>query len=184
VINPFDFPGAATLLANARRIATPIARLREKARRAGAHVIYVNDNFGDWHHGLQELLESSLSAANPGRRFVQAVAPAPTDYYVLKPRHSGFHSTSLDALLGHLRVDTVVICGIATEICVLFTAIDAYMRELRVIVPEDCVASETRKEASKAMALMADVVKASICRVDGLRFVGPRRIYKARSKRS
>jgi nicotinamidase-related amidase len=169
LINPFDFPGADALLPNAMRIAEPIQRLRRKARRAGAHVIYVNDNFGDWHHGLAELVESSLSPENPGRDFIAATAPEPDDYYVLKPRHSGFLSTSLDALIRYLGVDTVVICGIATEMCVLFTAIDAYMRELRVVVPRDCVASEHQGDAQPILALMADVLKATVCPADAIR---------------
>jgi nicotinamidase-related amidase len=174
VVNPFDFPGADALLANALRMTAPIARLRREARRAGAHVVYVNDNFGDWHHGLRELVASCRSPRNPGRDFVAAVAPGPGDYYVLKPRHSGFLSTSLDALLAHLGVDTVVICGMATHICVLFTAIDAYMRDLRVVIPADCVASESQVETERALSLMADVVKATVRPADSLRFARSR----------
>jgi nicotinamidase-related amidase len=170
VINPFDFPGAEALLENALRIAKPIDQLRAQARRDGAAVVYVNDNFGDWHHGFRELVASLLSKKNPGRRFVRAMKPRANDYYILKPRHSGFHSTSLDALLAHLGADTVVVCGLATEICVLFTAIDAYMRNLRVVIPEDCVASERADESAAAIALMADVVKAKVCRSSEIRF--------------
>ncbi len=184
VVNPFDFPGAEALLENARAIAAPIDRLRRKARGARAPVVYVNDNFGDWHHGLPELVASCRSPRNPGRDFVAAVAPAADDYYVLKPRHSGFLSTSLDALLAHLGVDTVVICGMATQICVLFTAIDAYMRDLRVVIPEDCVASESREEAVQALSLMADVIKATIRPGDALRFARSRAVLRRPSSRN
>src|SRR5262249_4418804 len=159
-------------------------RLRRGARLAGAQVVYVNDNSGDWHLGLRELVASCRSARNPGRDFVAAVAPAPDDYYVLKPRHSGFLSTSLDALLAHLGVETVVIGGMATQICVLFTAIDAYMRDLRVVIPADCVASEPREDAVQALSLMADVIKATIRPGDALRFARSRSDTRRASSRN
>ena len=64
---------------------------------------------------------------------------------MLKPKHSGFFSTTLDVLLAQLGVKTVIITGMAANICVLFTANDAYMRDLDVLVPSDCVASNTKE---------------------------------------
>lgn len=154
VVNTFRFPGGVALLRNARRISTPIVSLQKRARRAGALVVYVNDNYGDWHGSFSGLLRRCLAARAPGRRFVERVAPHAGDVYVLKPRHSGFHSTSLDALLRRHGVENVVLCGLATNMCVLFTAVDAHMRELRVLVPRDCVAAERRSESTAALALM------------------------------
>jgi nicotinamidase-related amidase len=152
VINPFDFPGSERLLRQARPIVPRIAALKRRAAREGVPVIYVNDNFGDWHIGLHELADRCRRSA--GRPFVEPLLPAPGDYYVLKPRHSGFLSTSLDALLVSLEVSRVVVVGVATHICVLFTAMDAYMRGLEVVVPSDCVAAEERRATRDALALI------------------------------
>ena len=86
--------------------------------------------------------------------------PDEDDYFVLKPKHSGFFSTTLDILLDHLQVDTVILTGIAANICVLFTANDAYMRDFFLMVPEDCVASNTEEENRHALEQMRAVIKA------------------------
>jgi nicotinamidase-related amidase len=86
--------------------------------------------------------------------------PQKNDYFVLKPKHSGFYSTSLDVLLGFLRVDTLILAGVATNICVLFTANDAYMRDYFLYVPRDCVAANTADETNYALKQMGNLLKA------------------------
>lgn len=81
-----------------------------------------------------------------GKRIAERLKPAPDDYFVLKPKHSGFYSTTLDVLLDELRIDTLILTGIAGNICVLFTANDAHMREYKVIIPRDCIASNTKED--------------------------------------
>ena len=161
VVNPFDFAGAEQLLRHATPAARRIAALRARARRSGTPVIYVNDNFGDWHSGLRELVERCL-ALPLARDFVQRLQPEPEEYYVLKPRHSGFLSTSLDPLLARLGARRLVLAGVAAHICVLFTAIDAYMRGFEVVVASDCVASERPSDCAHALSLMAQVLKARV----------------------
>ena len=87
------------------------------------------------------------------------LAPLGRDYFVLKPKHSGFFSTTLDLLLGHMGVRTVLLGGIATDICILFTANDAYMRGYHVIVPRDCVAANTRRKTDFTLAQIREVLK-------------------------
>lgn len=80
--------------------------------------------------------------------------PREDDYFVLKPKHSGFYSTSLETLLSYLGARKLIITGFAADICVLFTANDAYMRDFELLVPSDCIASETaaaRRAASQQM---------------------------------
>jgi len=77
-------------------------------------------------------------------------------------KHSGFYSTTLDVLLEYLHVDTLIVTGIAANICVLFTANDAYMRDYALYAPEDCVASNTPEETSNALIQMHKVLKADI----------------------
>jgi nicotinamidase-related amidase len=76
--------------------------------------------------------------------------------------HSGFYSTTLEVLLEYLRVDTLILTGIAANICVLFTANDAYMRDYKLYVPRDCVASNTSKETVGALDQMKRLLKADI----------------------
>ena len=161
VVNPFDFEGASDLLRHALPAARRIAALRKRARASGTPVVYVNDNFGDWHSGLAELVERCV-ASPLARDFIEPLRPEPEDYYVLKPRHSGFLSTSLDPLLDRLGVRRVVLAGVAAHICVLFTAIDAYMRGFEVAVASDCVASERPRDCAHALALMGQVLKAEV----------------------
>jgi nicotinamidase-related amidase len=170
VVNPFDFPGADRLLRHARPAAYRIAALKRRAAAARVPSIYVNDNFGDWHHGLDHLVERCRSRAAPGHDFVGRLAPTPDDYYVLKPRHSGFLSTSLDALLDRLAVRTVVLTGLAAHICVLFTAIDAYMRGLEIAVASDCVAAEEPRQVRYALGQMREILKACVLPSRSLRF--------------
>ncbi len=95
----------------------------------------MNDNF----------IEHASRPESKGREIVEILRPGEDDYFVLKPKHSAFFSTTLDVLLDYLRVETVILTGIAANICVLFTANDAYMRDFHVVVPRDCVASNTEE---------------------------------------
>jgi len=180
VVNPFDFEGSDRLLSHALPIARSIAALKRRARRARLPIVYVNDNFGEWRHGLPELVARCTRPDAPGRAFVDQLLPQPDDYYVLKPRHSGFHSTSLEALLDRLGVRWVVLAGIATHICVQFTAIDAYMLGLGVIVPSDCVAAEEPRQTAYALEHMATVLKATVSPLRSLRFTARRRAAESR----
>jgi nicotinamidase-related amidase len=93
---------------------------------------------------------------------VELLKPQEDDYFVLKPKHSGFYSTALDVLLEYLQVESVILTGIAANICVLFTANDAYMRDFHLCVPRDCVVSNTEEENRLALDQMAKVLKADV----------------------
>ena len=144
VINAFDFDGGKSLLEQANRTVAPITRLTRRARAAGVPIIYANDNYGDWKETFDTLVERCQREDHRGCELVRALAPQAGDHFILKPKHSAFYLTPLDALLTELAVKRLVICGYAGDICVLFTANDAYMRDYEVRVPEDCVASESR----------------------------------------
>jgi nicotinamidase-related amidase len=159
VVNDLDFPGSASLVRAAEAMAPPLARLAERARAAGLPVIYVNDNFGRWRSDWRHVVGRCLAPGSPGRKVVEWLKPQERDFFVLKPKHSGFFSTTLDLLLRHMRVKTVILAGIATDICILFTANDAYMRDYRIVVPRDCVAANTRRKTEFTLAQMRDVLK-------------------------
>jgi len=162
VINDLEFPDGDQLFEFALPMAHKIAALKQQARHEDVPVVYVNDNFGRWRSDFNAQVEHCLHDGVRGQPIVELLRPDDDDYFVLKPKHSGFHSTTLDILLRYLEVKTVVLTGIATNICVLFTANDAYMRDLHLIVPTDCVAANTEQENERALEQMRKVLKADV----------------------
>jgi nicotinamidase-related amidase len=162
VINDLEFDGGEKILPQALSMAEALSAFKRRAKQAGVPAIYANDNFGRWRSDFPKLVQHCLRDGARGREVVQLLAPEPDDYFVLKPKHSAFYQTNLDTLLNYLGVETVIITGMASDICVLFTANDAYMRDLSVIVPPDCVASENPADNQTVLALMARVLKAEI----------------------
>lgn len=160
VINDLEWPDAEKLEPHARRMAAAIARLKKEAKRRGVPVIYVNDNFGQWRSDLGHLVDHLLKDKVRGEFMAKALRPEKDDYFVLKPKHSGFFGTTLDILLDYLGTRSVILTGIAGNICVLFTANDAYMRDLKVVVPRDCVASNRPVDNRQALEIMRTILKA------------------------
>ncbi|HWA98408.1 MAG TPA: isochorismatase family cysteine hydrolase [Pirellulales bacterium] len=159
-INDLDFPGSEGLARQALPMARAIVDLKRRAKAAGVPVIYANDNFGRWRSDFSAQVEHCLHDGVPGRPMVELLRPDDDDYFVLKPKHSGFYSTTLDLLLQYLGTKTVILTGVAGNICVLFTANDAYLRDLSVIAPCDCLASNTAEENRYALEQMANILKA------------------------
>lgn len=161
VINDLDFPEADDLIKFAEPMAQRIFALKKQCKEIGIPSIYVNDNFGVWRSDFKQVLEHCTKRTSRGRKISKLLEPDEDDYFVLKPKHSGFHSTTLDILLAHLHCDTLILTGIAGNICVLFTANDAYMRDFKLLIPGDCIASNTKEENDYALSLMAKVLKAN-----------------------
>ena len=164
VINDLDFPEADDLLQHALPMGRNLRQLKARAASAGIPAIYVNDNFGRWRSDFRSIVEHCSRLEAKGRELVELLKPADVDYFVLKPKHSGFYSTALDILLTYLEVRTVIVTGIATNICVLFTANDAYMRDYHLHVPSDCVAANTKALTESALEQIAHVLKADTTR--------------------
>jgi nicotinamidase-related amidase len=162
VINDFDFKGGDSLLELALPVGKNIAALKRLAKEIGIPAIYANDNFGKWQSDLNKIVSHCLEDDARGKPFVELVLPDKQDYFVLKPKHSGFFSTTLGLLLQHLGADKLILTGIAGNNCVLFTANDAYMRDFQLFVPSDCVISETQEENEYALRQMEKVLKADI----------------------
>jgi nicotinamidase-related amidase len=160
VINDLEFEEGERLFKTALPAAKNIARLKERARRAKVPIIYVNDNFGRWRSDFKKIVNHCLEDDVRGRPIAQLLAPDEEDYFVLKPKHSGFFSTTLDLLLGYLGVRTLIIAGFAGNNCVLFTANDAYMRDYQLLIPADCTASNESVHNENALRQMQDVLKA------------------------
>jgi nicotinamidase-related amidase len=162
VVNDLEFDGGEKLLRHAIPMATSLARLKRRAKAAGIPAIYANDNFGKWRSDFTKLVQYCLENDVRGTPIVAQLAPEEDDYFILKPKHSAFFQTNMDILLSYLGVRTVVLTGIAGDICVLFSANDAYMRDLHLVVPPDCVASEDAAQNVQVLELMQRVLKADI----------------------
>jgi nicotinamidase-related amidase len=161
VINDLEFDSGEALLEHALPAARCLAELKRRAKEAGVPVVYVNDNFGRWQSDFKKLLKHCLEDDVRGRPVAELLKPdEDDDYFVLKPKHSGFFSTTLDILLDYLQVKTLVVTGLTGDICVLFTASDAYMRDFNLFIPEDCVASADPAENEHALEHMRRVLKA------------------------
>lgn len=159
VINDFNFPEGEQLLRLALPVGQNIARLKQRAKEAGIPAIYVNDNFGRWRSDFKKIVDHCRDEGK-GKEFVERLVPEEDDYFVLKPKHSGFYSTSLSLLLTHLTAKNLILTGIAGNNCVLVTANDAYMRDFKLFVPADCVVSNTDEENQHALKQMETILKA------------------------
>jgi nicotinamidase-related amidase len=174
VINDLDFPEAKQLARFIPDLADKIARLKRRAKAARVPVIYVNDNFGRWRSDFRVLIEHCRKGKS--RSLIEKLYPEQDDYFVLKPKHSGFFSSTLETLLRYLRVRRLIITGIAGNFCVLFTANDAYMRDYELAIPCDCVISNTAKENTEALRLMERYLKADTRRSGRISFGKRKRI--------
>lgn len=170
VINDLDFEGSDAMIPDAEEMAVRLAALKRRAARAGLPVIYINDNFGQWRSDFRRTVAHCTARTSPGHRVSRRLRPTTRDYFVLKPKHSGFYDTTLDTLLGDLRIRRVILAGIAGNICVLFTANDAYMRGMKIFVPADCVVSNTTEDNENALRQINIVLKGNLTPSDRLTF--------------
>jgi nicotinamidase-related amidase len=162
VINDLEFEGAERLLPHARRMALALQRLKERATAAGIPCVYVNDNFGRWRSDFRSQVLHCLRARVRGREIAERLAPSKTDYFILKPHNSGFFGTTLETLLRHFQADNLILTGLTTDNCVLFTAHEAYLRKFRLYIPADCTASMSEERRKQALKLMARNLKADV----------------------
>jgi nicotinamidase-related amidase len=162
VINDLEWDGGDKILPDALQMARRLAALKQRARDLAIPVIYVNDNFGQWQSDFQRNVDHVLHDGVRGEPIGRLLAPSGEDYFVLKPLHSGFYATTLSTLLDYLEATTLIVTGIATDICVLFTANDAYMRGFKIYVPADCCAANEPAYHVEALALMERVLKADL----------------------
>jgi nicotinamidase-related amidase len=158
VINDLEFPGGDALEQPAVAMARKLRPLLDRARSAGVPIIYANDNFGKWRSDFRALLDHCLNDNVRGRPVAELLRPGADDYFILKPKHSAFFATTLDTLLAYLKARTLILAGIATDSCVLATATDADMRDLRVVVAQDCVAAISPERNERALAHLRETL--------------------------
>ena len=160
VISDFEFEDGEKLLTNALPAAKRLAELKRRAKSHGIPVIYVNDNFGKWQEDFKAMVAEILAGKSRGREIVEIMKPDEDDFYVLKPQRSAFFSTTLELLLENLGVKKLIMGGVSTDICILGSANDAYMRDYDLIIPRDCVAAAEQRYSGEALDLMERTLNA------------------------
>ena len=175
VLNDFRFVEGAALLRRFRRCIAPVAALLRRARAAGVPVVYANDNFGRWRSSVADVVDRLRESNKAVWRTLAPIRPAPSDYIVLKPRHSAFYCTPLELLLEALDVDRLVLTGVSAASCIWFTGADAHVRGYGVVVPPDGVAAMTMPLERAVLELMRESLGARTPQARNVRLRPPRR---------
>jgi nicotinamidase-related amidase len=170
VINDLEFPGGEKVLPWAERLAPKLKTLRRQAHAEKVPVIYANDNYGLWHESTEGVIKYCSRPEARGSLITKNLAPTTKDYFIIKPRHSAFFSSSLKPLLDELGIKKLILTGIATNLCVLFSAHDAHMHGYKITVVSDCCAAESDADHNIALNQLKRFCDASICLSSDLNF--------------
>lgn len=161
MMNTYQHPDAENLIPNVEKIIEPLADLVRRARESGdVDLVYVNDNYGDFSAQFSDLVSSALDGARPD--LVKPIVPAGDSRMMTKVRHSAFYSTALAYLLGRLDTQRLIITGQVTEQCILYTALDAYVRHFPVVIPTDAVAHIDPDLGAAACKMMQQNMSAEV----------------------
>jgi nicotinamidase-related amidase len=160
MLNPYDHEDAEILVESVEDVVGPIRGLLDSAADEGIDVIYVNDNYNDWNSSQEELARRALDGRRPD--LVEPILPPEDSSFVIKARHSIFYGTPLEHLLHEREIDQIALCGQVTEQCVLYSALDAYVRRFEVSVASDAVAHIDSSLADAALRMMERNMRARI----------------------
>jgi nicotinamidase-related amidase len=138
------------------------AALKDRLAAEGVVAIYANDNYGVWQSDFHSLVSACLGMEGPPGEIARLLYPQAKDLTILKPRHSAFFASPLELLLNQMRARELVICGLATDMCVQLTAMDAFLREYSAWVPADCTAAESAAARDASLRYMQTVLRADI----------------------
>ena len=167
MLNTYEHEDADVLAGNVADIVDPLAGLISRARdRDDVDLVYVNDNYGDFTAEFDDLVEAALHGARAD--LVEPIAPPQRCQRLLKVRHSAFYASSLDYLLTRLEAKKLILTGQVTEQCILYTALDAYVRHFDVVIPPDAIAHIDPELSDAALTMMhknmhAEIVPAEKC---------------------
>ena len=161
-INPLNFPGSEQLAPAAVEAAHATAKLKQRLAARGVTTIYANDNYGVWQSDFHSLVSTCLGLDGAPGEIAKALYPQAGDITILKPRHSAFYASPLELLLTEMEARELVICGLASDMCVQLTAAEAFMHEYPCWVPSDCHAAETGAAKQAAIEYMAKVLKCDV----------------------
>jgi nicotinamidase-related amidase len=168
MINTYDHEDAEHLRRSAERVVPVLRDLVQEARGVGAPVIYVNDNFGQWRSDHRQLVEDALAGEHAA--LVEPIVPHKDAMFVVKARHSIFYETPLEYLLRQEQIDELVLTGQVAEQCILYSALDAHIRHIPVVVPRDAVAHIDEELSAAALKMMQRNMAAELCDAADVRF--------------
>jgi nicotinamidase-related amidase len=160
MINTYEHEDGDLLARSVERSLPAMVRMIERAGEEDVHTIYVNDSWGLWTSDRDQLLERALSG--PRADLVEPIRPDPEDWFTFKARHSIFYQTVLEYLLRTEGIERVVLIGQVTEQCILYSALDAYIRHFEVAVPADAIAHIHEQLAEAALEMMRRNMRADI----------------------
>jgi nicotinamidase-related amidase len=161
MLNTYRHEDADMLARNVADIVDPLAELVARVRdRDDLDLIYVNDNYGDFDADFRDVVEAALHGQRPD--LVTPIAPDENCLRLLKVRHSAFYASSLDYLLRRLETRKLILTGQVTEQCILYSALDAYVRHFSVVVAPDAVAHIDPELSDAALTMMARNMHAEI----------------------
>ncbi|MDM5186492.1 isochorismatase family cysteine hydrolase [Bacillus sp. DX4.1] len=160
MINDFQFSHGSILAQKCQTIIEPILKMKQTMKTLGYPVIYINDHYYLWRADIDQLITHCTN--DYSKNIIQAIAPETDDYVFIKPHYSAFYETPLNSLLGHLKIEKLIITGIAGNICILFTANDAHMRNYTLYVPQNCTVSNSDQDNQHALKIMEATLKANI----------------------
>jgi nicotinamidase-related amidase len=166
MLNSYDHEDGEALADSVKEKLPGIVDLRRRAEEAGALVVYVNDNHDAWEAGREELIQKALEGEHP--ELVDPIAPREPVPFIAKGRHSAFYQTALDHLLSSNDVEQIVLAGQVTEQCILYSALDAYIRGYEMVVPPDAVAHIDAELAKAALKMMESNMHAELTPVADL----------------
>ena len=160
MLNPYEHDDVAALMRSVAEVVQPLCELIAGARRQDMLTVYVNDNHDDFTAGPQQLAQRALSGNAP--ELVGPILPPEGTPFVAKARHSIFYQTLLEYLLRREEIDCLVLAGQVTEQCILYSALDGYVRHFDVAVARDCVAHIHEDLAMAAVRMMQTNMRASV----------------------
>ncbi|AST93950.1 MULTISPECIES: cysteine hydrolase family protein [Sutcliffiella] len=160
IINDFQFGHGAVLAEKTQAFVPDLLALKKKLKKLKIPIIYVNDHYGIWQADYNKIIEKCSNIRS--KHIIDILEPEQDDFFLIKPKHSAFYETALHTLLTELKIDSLILTGLAGNICVLFTANDAYMRGYKLYALKDCIASNNNHDNLHALTMMKNVMKATI----------------------
>jgi nicotinamidase-related amidase len=152
MLNPYEHKDAEPLTASVRRMLDDLHALIAAARDQGLRIVYVNDNHGDWTAGPKDIARRALAGTRPD--LIEPVLPPNDAPFIVKARHSIFYETLLEYMLKREEISRLVLAGQVTEQCILYSALDGYVRHYEVVIPTDAVAHIDERLAQAAIRMM------------------------------
>lgn len=164
MLNDYAHPDGDALRRSAEDVVPVIARLRDRARDEDVPVVHVNDNHGSWESDRDALVTVAREGA--GAALIDPVAPTDDAPFITKARHSVFYGSPLQYLLEHESIGRLILVGQVTEQCILYSALDAYIRHFQLVVPRDAVAHIDAGLADAALRMMERNMQADVVAAD------------------